>query len=324
MEKKEFDIGTMMPLIIFVVITVLFGILTRGSIFSGQSLMNIVNQSVPYFLAGMGMLFVVAMGGTDITCGSIIGIAGTAGAWAALQIGIWAMFPVAILFGAGIGLLNGVIVSKFKVPSFMCTLAMLLAVRACVNWWLQASVYQANESMLVFDRLEVKLPILIGILALFGFIFRFTPFGKYTRCIGENEMAMQFTGVSVIRTKIIAFTISGLLAGVAGVFTMVRLGGASNTMGAGIEMKVMLCMFLASIPVEGGAGTAVYKMIIGTLTYFMLDAGLTNLGGTSNFNQMVRGIILIFALYLTHLAVKATNDKNVKKALEEEKAGGSL
>lgn len=316
--KKELNIATLMPVIIFAVITLLFGILTKGQIFRTNNLMNIVNQSVPYFLAGMGMLFVVAMGGTDITCGSIIGLAGTAAAWAALNIGTWAMFPAAIILGTVIGFVNGIIVSKFKVSSFMCTLAMLLAMRACVNWWLQATVYHCNDSMKVFDELGVKMPILIVVIGIFAYIFRFTPFGKYTRAIGENENAMNFTGVSVLGTKVLAFTLSGLLAGIAGVFVVIRLGGASNTMGAGMEMKVMLCMFLASIPVEGGSGTAVYKMLIGTLTYFMLDNGLTLLGGTSDFNQMIRGIVLILALFITRVAIEAGNKKNIKKAFEEE------
>ena len=313
---KKINVGSVMPVIIFLFITILFGILTRGQIFSANNLMNIVNQSVPYFLAGMGMIFVVAMGGTDITCGSVIGLAGTAGAWAALNIGVWAMFPVAILFGAAVGLVNGVVVAKFKVPSFMCTLAMLLAVRAVVSWWLQAKVYHCNDVMSLFDGLGVKILILIVVLAVFAYIFRFTPFGKYTRAIGENEQAIEYTGVSVLKTKIWAFTLSGILAGIAGVFVMVRLGGASNTMGSGMEMRVMLCMFLASIPVAGGSGTAVYKMLIGVLTYFVLDNGLTFLGGTSNFNQMIRGIVLILALFITRLAIERNTKKSIKKAYE--------
>ena len=241
---------------------------------------------------------------------------GNCGAWAALNIGVWAMFPVAILFGAAVGLVNGVVVAKFKVPSFMCTLAMLLAVRAVVSWWLQAKVYHCNDVMSLFDGLGVKIPILIVVLAVFAYIFRFTPFGKYTRAIGENEQAIEYTGVSVLKTKIWAFTLSGILAGIAGVFVMVRLGGASNTMGSGMEMRVMLCMFLASIPVAGGSGTAVYKMLIGVLTYFVLDNGLTFLGGTSNFNQMIRGIVLILALFITRLAIERNTKKSIKKAYE--------
>ena len=137
---------------------------------------------------------------------------------------------------------------------------------------------------------------------------------RQIRAIGENELAIEFTGISVRNVKIIAYALSGLLAGVAGIFTVVRLGGASNTMGSGMEMKVMLCMFLASIPVQGGSGTKIYKLVIGVLTYFMLDNSLTLLSGSSNINQLVRGIVLILALLATRLASERSEKQNIKKA----------
>ena len=316
-SKKNIDIGAVMPLIIFFVITLAAVILTGGQVFAVNNILNIINQAVPYLLAGVGMIFAVAMGGTDITCGSIIGLAGTAGAYAALNIGFWAMFPAAILVGAAVGLLNGIVISKFKVPSFMCTLAMLLAIRAVLNWWLQSQVFICNEQMLKLDNLGIKLLIALVVLIIFGYIFRFTPFGEYTRAIGENELAMEFTGTSVSLVKIVAYTLSGLLAGIAGIFVVVRLGGASNTMGAGVEMKVMLCMFLASIPVQGGSGTRIDKLIIGVMTYFMLDNGLTLLGGTSNVNQLIRGVILILALIITRVAIEKNEMRNIKRAAAE-------
>lgn len=318
MKKREWDIGAWMPFIIFIVITVLSAILTGGQVFAPNNLMSIINQSVPYFIAGLGMIFVAAMGGTDITCGSLIGLSGMAAAYAALNYGIWAMFPAAIIIGALVGILNGIIVAKFKVPSFMCTLAMLLAVRALVNWLLQSTVYLCNDQMLMFNRLPVKITILVILFVIFGFIFRFTPFGEYVRGIGENEEAMGYTGISVIKVKTAAFMVSGILAGIAGVFALVRLGGASNTMGGGVEMKVMLCMFLAGIPVEGGAGTRVYKLVIGVLTYFVLDNGLTLMGGSSNVNQLIRGIFLILALIITRLAVKKNEERNIRLASAQE------
>lgn len=320
-SKPKISIEALMPLIIFLVITLVAAIFTQGRVFAFKNLLNIINQSVPYFLAGLGMIFVVAVGGTDVTCGSIIGLAGTASAWAGLAFGVWAMFPAAILVGGVIGLANGVVVSRFKVPSFMCTLAMLLAIRAVLNWWLQSTVYICDSTMRMLDLPQVKIPILIVMFAIFGFVFHYTPFGEYIRAIGENEQAIEFTGISVRNVKIIAYTLSGLLAGIAGIFAVARLGGASNTMGSGMEMKVMLCMFLAGIPVQGGSGTKIYKLVIGVLTYFMLDNGLTLIGGSSNVNQLVRGVILILALLVTRLVSERSIKQNIKKAALSEANG---
>lgn len=320
--KKKFDsvsVTDIMPLLVLLAVSIVFGILTRGAVFSQKNLMNIVNQSIPYFIAALGMIFVTAMGCTDITCGSLIGFAGTLSAMAATGISAWLMFPSAILVGGGIGLLTGTIVSKFKVPSFMVSLSMLLALRAAVSWLLDAKNILVTREMMVFDKMSVKFPILIVLLIVFTYVFHFTPFGSYLHAIGENELAVGHTGVPVDKVKIAAFVISGALAGVAGVFTVVRLGGASNTMGSSMEMKVMLCMFLASIPVEGGAGTKMHKMIIGVLTYFILDNGLTLLGGASIINQMIRAGVLLLALTLTRVVGERSERRNAQKRLEAER-----
>lgn len=316
-KRISISITDLMPLFVLLAVSLIFGVLTKGLVFSKGNMINIINQSVPYFIAALGMIFVTAMGGTDITCGSIIGFAGSLAAMAATEISVWLMFPCAIVVGGLVGLFSGTIVSKFKVPSFMVTLSLLLALRAAVSWLLNAENILVTREMMVFDRMWVKFPILIGLLIVFTYIFHYTPFGSYLHAIGENEMAVGHTGVPVDKVKIAAFAISGALAGVAGVFTVVRLGGASNTMGSSMEMKVMLCMFLASIPVEGGAGTKMHKMIIGVLTYFILDNGLTLMGGASIINQMIRARVLLAALTLTRVVGEQSERRNAQKRLQQ-------
>ena len=80
----------------------------------------------------------------------------------------------------------------------------------------------------------------------------------------------------------------------------------------------MLCLFLASIPVQGGSGPRLYKMIVGVLTYFVLDNGLTLLGGSTIINQLIRGIVMILALYVTRLAADQRLKHDVKLAMEAE------
>ena len=320
MKRKSARIDTtaLMPILILLVILIVFVVLTRGENLTAQNLTNIINQSIPYFICGLGMLFVAAIGGTDITCGSLIGLAGALSGMAATEVSIWLLFPVAIGVGLAVGVINGVFVAKLKIPSFMMTLSMLIALRACVSWLLQASNVMATREMLVFNRMYIKLPILIVLIIVFGYIFRFTPFGTYLRAIGENEQAISYTGVNLDAVKIAAFALSGALAGVASIFVMVRNGGANNTMGSSMEMRVMLCLFLASIPVQGGSGTRLYKMIVGVLTYFVLDNGLTLLGGSTIINQLIRGIVMILALYVTRLAADQRLKHDVKLAMEAE------
>ena len=317
-RKWKLDVNALMPIYILAFILIVFALLTRGKLLAADNLSNIVNQSIPYFICGLGMLFVAAIGGPDITCGSLIGLAGALAGMAVTKISFLLLFPVAILVGLAVGLLNGLIVCKLKVPSFMVTLSMLIALRACVNWLLQTSNIICTRQMLVFNQSVVKIPFVIALLAVFGYIFRFTPFGTYLRAIGENEQAFTYTGISLHKIKIAAYMISGMMAGIAGIFVMVRNGGSSNTMGSSMEMKVMLCLFLASIPVQGGSGTRLYKMIVGVLTYFVLDNGLTLMGGSTIVNQLIRGIVLILALTLTRIVSEQKLKRDARLAEEAE------
>jgi len=201
---------------------------------------------------------------------------------------------------------------------------MLIAIRAMVTWILQATNIVCTTQMRVFNQTGVKLPIVLTLFVIFGYIFRYTPFGTYLRAIGENEQAITYTGIDFDKVKIAAYAISGTLAGIAGIFVMVRNGGANNTMGSSMEMKVMLCLFLASIPVQGGSGTRMYKMIIGVLTYFVLDNGLTLLGGSTIINQLIRGIVLILALYVTRIVSEQKQKRDVKRAIEAESGGEEI
>ena len=152
-KRISISITDLMPLFVLLAVSLIFGVLTKGLVFSKGNMINIINQSVPYFIAALGMIFVTAMGGTDITCGSIIGFAGSLAAMAATEISVWLMFPCAIVVGGLVGLFGGTIVSKFKVPSFMVTLSLLLALRAAVSWLLNAENILVTREMMVFDRM---------------------------------------------------------------------------------------------------------------------------------------------------------------------------
>jgi len=112
-------INKVMPFVIIVILLVVFTIATKGKIFSFSNLLTIFNQSVITIISGLGMIFVVAIGGTDITHGSLVAVAGVFAAMAASNVSSILAFPVAILVGLVSGGILGIINTKFKVPSFM-------------------------------------------------------------------------------------------------------------------------------------------------------------------------------------------------------------
>lgn len=302
---KNLKISDIMPFAILAIFLVVFGISTGGTLFSGANLINLVNQSVAILLCALGMVFVSSMGGTDITAGSLLAMAAIIGFKVSEVVGWGAFVPVTLLVGLLSGLLLGVINAVFKVPSFMASLALLIAYRAYANLSLKSAAFSFYKELSIFNNFAFNVISVIVMIALVIYVFHYTPFGTYIRGIGENENAMGYTGMNVKKVKIAAFVISGFIAALAGIFLCARVGGVSNTLGTGFEMKVMMAMFIGGIPVEGGMGSKIYKLVIGAPTITLLENGLVLSGVDGAVTQLIRGVILLAVIWLTMYA----NDK---------------
>ncbi len=309
MKKKfRFDINTWLPVIIFVLIAAIFGIATKGQLFGPTNMMNIFNQSVSVLIAGLGLIFVAAMGSTNITGGAIVAVAGTLGCIAAERSTGAIMIPVALVIGIATGCFSGLIVSKFKVNSFMVTLAVMMAFRAFNTLLVNDKAYIIPDSMRFINNDVFKIVSVIVLVALIVYVFHYTRLGTYVRGIGENEMAIRHCGVDVDKVKIAAFAISGLLAAVAALFTIARVGGTNNTIGSGFEMRIMMALYIGGVPVRGGAGSKVYKLVFGAPTIVLLENGLVLCGASGGVTQLIRGIVLLVAVWLSgYLAKKFVN-----------------
>lgn len=124
--KRKFSINTLIPILSFLILFCFFLVATRGTLVSLQNISNIIDQAFPIIIGGMGVLFVTAMGSTDLSVGANAALSATLGALAASYLGTWAIFPVAIGIGVLVGAINGVCNSRFRMPSFMLTLALLI------------------------------------------------------------------------------------------------------------------------------------------------------------------------------------------------------
>jgi ribose transport system permease protein len=296
--KKKHTMTNMMSICILVVLFIMMMIGTNGKLISLFNLQALLDQSFSIMIAGLGMIFVIAQGGTDMSQGSLLAIAGTLGVLAAEKMFPAMIFPVAIAIGALIGILNGVLVAKLKVSSFMVTLAMLIALRALTTYIVGSGVIMASKQIRSLDSIKIKVPVLIICIIIISYLFEFTKFGYYCRAIGENEQMCYTAGIPVQRIKILAFTLSGIMTGIASVFTVSGLGGASSTIGKSFELNVMVAIFIGGVLVTGGMETHIYKLFIGVPTVAILQNGLVILGVSGNLVQAIVGIILITIVFL--------------------------
>lgn len=308
----------LLPFIILIAMLLLFTFTTGGAIFSGNNLMLILKQTLNVIIAALGMVFVAALGATDITQGSLVGFAGACATVVAIGHGLVPAIVTAIVAGLLSGCFLGIVNARFKVPSFMCSLSMLIALRsmATVAMGGSSSGLTVPSFIIALDNNSIKIPIVVLLIVIVWYVFNYTPFGAYCRAIGENENAVKFSGVNVTKIKVIAFALSGMFTGIASLFVLARVGGCSTTLGLGFEMRVMMAMFIGGIPVEGGSGTKLYKMLVGAFMITLLENGLVLSGSSGSITQLIRGIVLLAVVYVTILTKKKMARVRVNVAKE--------
>lgn len=296
------DIRTLLfrlfPLFGLLLIMLVFTVIVGDRLWTRPNLMSIANTMFPLCLGGAGMIFVAAQGSTDMSQGSLLAFCGTLGGIASISIGNWAFIPVALIVGAVVGAFSGSMLAFFKVPSVTVTLAMLIALRAVVSYLTSGSAIFLHPSILVLNKFGIKLAIVVAALAVMWYLFEYGRAGFFARCIGENQVAGQFSGISVRKYKVIAFMLSGIMAGLVGVFTVCSIGGVSPSMGNFFELQVMTAMFVGGIPVTGGANSKFYKLIVGSLMIAFLRNGLAISKTPSEVIGLIQGLILLSVVFL--------------------------
>ena len=251
------------------------------------------------------MVFVLCHGGIDLSIGSLACLSVFMAANVAMPYGIVPTFVVAIVVGMLSGLFTGTIVSRFKVPSFMVTVALQTGLKGISNFVAaKGGVMLATPAINSFNNLYVKIPFVIILLILMWYVFGYTKLGKYSKAIGENELCSKISGINVPMVKTLDFIISGALAGIVGVFMLTRTGGVSNMLGKGFEMRVIIALLLGSIPVVGGMDSNMFKVIVGALTVVVLENGLSVSGITGGTYQLIEGIMLVVVCVVTNYAKK--------------------
>jgi len=301
-------ISKLLPIIGLVVIVAVFTILSGKRLWTMHNMRNIINIMIPMTIGAMGMIFVAAQGSTDLSMGSLLAFSATLGGYASTIWGAWVFIPLVLLVGLAVGLFNGVMLAYLKVPSLMVTLSMLIALRAVVYYVTSGQALFLDPWIIGLNRIQVKYPVFIILFLVMWYLFDYTKVGFFSRCIGENQIVGEFAGIPVKRLKVIAFVLSGLMAGFVGIFTVGTIGGVAASMGNFFELQVMTAMFVGGIPVVGGASSKFFKIIVGSLILAFLQNGLAITRVSAEISEFIQGIILLSVVFLGIY----TNDRFVK------------
>ncbi len=271
-----------------------------------SNFLNILLATSVIGILAIGATFVICSAGLDLSVGSVLGFAGVVGALAVDDaIGLpWPFaIPVCLMAGAACGAINGLLVTRARIPAFIVTLGMLgIARGAALVLTNGKPVYGLPEALIFLGQgrpLGIPMPayIFLGLALAAHYVLAHTRFGRYTLVIGDNEGAARATGVDVAAQRLKLYTLSGTIAGLAGLIFMARVNAGDPTAGLNYELTAITAAIIGGTNLFGGRGS-VLGTFVGALIMGVLQNGLTLLAVQSFYQQMAIGAVLILAVWL--------------------------
>ena len=270
---------------------------------TGPNISNVSRQVAGIGAMAMGMLLVVLTGGIDLSVGSVAALASVVTAMLMPAHGLTLALIGGLAAGLACGVVNGVLISRFKLSPFVVTLAMMTVARGLaliVSAGAPILVGDEGQALLDFGRDTIGLvpqptALMLAIFALGWVFLGYTRAGRVVRAIGSNEEAVRLSGVPVPRHVLLTYAVSGVLAAVAGITSTARAGVGAPTIGTGDELTVIAAVVIGGASLAGGRGT-VLNTLVGVLILGVI-ANIMNLTSVPGYHQqVVMGLIIVVAI----------------------------
>jgi ribose transport system permease protein len=287
--------------------------LMSGAFLTVVNLVNVLRQASLLFFMASGLTLVVITAGLDLSIGSTIGLAACVAGTAIKSTGDpWIGVAAALAVGGVVGLLNGMMVSLLRIPSFIATYGML--------WVLQGLTYtfMAGATVYGFPRgfrelgngyfLGAPIPVLVmAVLLIVGTLFsQRSIWGQQITMIGANPTAARLSGVPVKRRLILVYALSGLAAGFASLVFLARLNSAEADIGGSLTLPAIAAVLIGGTSLFGGVGTLT-GTFVGTLLLTLVLNGMNLLHVEGNWQPLVTGVIIVAAVWLDLRDSRARN-----------------
>ena len=306
MNRKKINFKNYGIFVVFIVLVIILMILSPNAFAKPRNLINVVKQASINGVLACGMMFVIIAGGIDLSAGSVVALSGVVAAYLAQMQGIPIFVPILGALGTGalIGLVNGFGAAYAELPPFIITLATMSIVRGAALILSGGSpVFGLQEQFEGIAGISIAnvIPILVLYLLLIavfsGSILNKTVFSRHVYAIGGNSITAKVSGINVKSMLLRVYIICGVFSGIAGLLIASRTMQGSPTVGVGYEMDAIAAVVIGGVSMSGGSGKW-YGTIIGALLLALISNGLDILGVSSNFQQIIKGIIIAVAVYL--------------------------
>ncbi|HEX2914429.1 MAG TPA: ABC transporter permease [Chloroflexia bacterium] len=304
LSLREAGIG-----IALIVITIVFSIIAPYFATTDNFLKIFVQISINTVLA-VGMTFVILLAGIDLSVGSVLALSTVVGAQIMIspsmptELAIFLAALACMGVGAFCGFINGFITERWKIHSFIVTLGMLNIARGAsqvisdnrtINGLPQPFVDFGN--VIIWGMIPTIFLIAVVLVFIAWFTFKYTVFGRFIYAIGNNEEAVRLSGHNPSFYKVIAFTISGLTAGLGGLVFLLRLNVGSPIAGVGYELNAIAAVVIGGTSMAGGRGSVI-GTFLGACILQVLSTGLQLLGVGDNYRPIVIGMVIVLAVIL--------------------------
>lgn len=297
---SQYGIG----LVLFVMIMII-GII-KPTFLSGSNILNVFTQISINCIIAYGMCLSITTGGIDLSVGSQIALASCIlGQMIAKDnINMWIAIPVSIIATTFMGFINGFMISKFKMFAFVVTLSTQLIIRSLAqilskgqSQSMSGAAFKNIYSGKLFGVIPLPIIYMILIVIIMYIVMHWTKFGRYIFAVGGNENAAVASGVNVAKIRLICYTLSGLLAGIAGVVFTAKTAASQANVGVGYETDAVAACVLGGTSFAGGIATAP-GILIGSIIIGCISNGMNFLGIGSYYQSMTKGIIILIAVLL--------------------------
>ncbi len=311
-----------MSSLIFLIILFLITGAADPAFLNYSSIISCFNTATMYTLLAVGIAFVIMTGEIDVSIGAVVGLTGAMTGIIAQRGGpIPLMLLAVIATGAAVGLVNGVGVAYFGVPSLIFTLGTNSVVRGLVYILSDGRTIEnfggavsGVSNKVLFAEISLYYAVALVLVAIAHIVLTKTRKGKYFIAVGDNAGGANLVGISVLRTKILAYILCGMFAGLGGFFFASKYGQVMTVAGNGYEMTAIAACVLGGISLSGGLGNMI-GAAIGAVIMSSISRLLVFIGLPSTYDNTITGVMLIVIVVVDALAQRRSIEMARRKRL---------
>lgn len=298
-------------IIALLVLMILFTILSPFFL-TAQNLITMLMQTTTTAILGTGFTFVIISGSVDLSVGPVLAMCSVIVATLlANDQPIWLCCVCGIGFGMLLGLINGLLITKMKLPAFVATIGTQMAIRGLALVFTDSrAVYISNRPEFrelakgkLFGIVQYPILIMLFLAILASFILRKTVIGRHVYAIGSNEEAARLSGIHTHAVRIFAYVYCATMASIAGIIVTSRANSGQPSVGIGYEADAIAACVIGGASMSGGHG-GITGTILGALIIGILSNGLNLINVSTNWQTIATGVVLIVAVYIDILRQK--------------------